>query len=147
MAKKVQAMVKLQIPAGKATPAPPVGTALGPHGVNIMDFCKNFNSKTAKDEGLIIPVVVTIYADRSYTFITKTPPASVLLKKALGLHTEKKKGSGSKKPGKDKIGTITRAKIEEIAKSKIVDMTAGSIEAAARSIAGTTRSMGIDVTD
>ena len=110
MAKKVQAMVKLQIPAGKATPAPPVGTALGPHGVNIMDFCKNFNAKTAKDDGLIIPVVVTIYADRSYTFITKTPPASVLLKKIANL------AKGSAEPNRNKVGTVTAKQVEDIAK-------------------------------
>ncbi len=112
MAKKVQAMVKLQISAGKATPAPPVGTALGPHGVNIMDFCKNFNSRTAKDEGLIIPVVVTIFADRSYTFITKTPPASVLLKKVANL------AKGSAEPNRNKVGTVTAKQVEDIAKPK-----------------------------
>ena len=139
MAKKVQAMVKLQINAGKATPAPPVGTALGPHGVNIMDFCKNFNSKTAKDEGLIIPVVVTIYADRSYSFITKTPPASILLKRAANL------AKGSAEPNKTKVGSLTMDQIREIAKEKIKDMNATDVEAAARSIAGTARSMGVDV--
>ena len=116
MAKKVQAMVKLQIHAGKATPAPPVGTALGPHGVNIMDFCKNFNAKTAKDEGLIIPVVVTIYADRSYTFITKTPPASVLLKKIANL------AKGSAEPNRNKVGTVTAKQVEDIAKQKMPDL-------------------------
>ena len=116
MAKKVQAMVKLQIPAGKATPAPPVGTALGPHGVNIMDFCKNFNAKTAKDDGLIIPVVVTIYADRSYTFITKTPPASVLLKKVANL------AKGSAEPNRNKVGTVTAKQVEDIAKQKMPDL-------------------------
>ena len=115
MAKKVQAMVKLQIAAGKATPAPPVGTALGPHGVNIMDFCKNFNAKTAKDEGLIIPVVVTVYADRSYSFITKTPPASILLKRAANL------AKGSAEPNKTKVGTVTKKQVEEIAKTKLPD--------------------------
>ena len=112
MAKKIQAMVKLQIAAGKATPAPPVGTALGPHGVNIMDFCKNFNAKTAKDEGLIIPVVVTVYADRSYTFITKTPPASILLKRAANL------AKGSAEPNKTKVGTVTKKQVEDIAKTE-----------------------------
>ncbi len=112
MAKKVQAMVKLQIPAGKATPAPPVGTALGPHGVNIMDFCKNFNAKTAKDDGLIIPVVVTVYADRSYTFITKTPPASVLLKKVANL------AKGSAEPNRNKVGTVTAKQVEDIAQAR-----------------------------
>ena len=116
MAKKIQAMVKLQIAAGKATPAPPVGTALGPHGVNIMDFCKNFNAKTSKDEGLIIPVVVTVYADRSYSFITKTPPASILLKRAANL------AKGSAEPNKNKVGTVTKKQVEEIAKTKLPDL-------------------------
>ena len=120
MAKKVQAMVKLQIAAGKATPAPPVGTALGPQGVNIMDFCKNFNAKTAKDEGLIIPVVVTIYADRWYTFITKTPPASILLKRAANI------AKGSAEPNKNKVGTVTAKQVEEIAKTKMPDLNASS---------------------
>ena len=147
MAKKVTAEVKLQIPAGKATPAPPVGTALGPQGVNIMEFCKAFNAKTsARDqEGLIIPVVITIYSDRSFTFIVKTPPAAILIKKALGLHTEKKKGSGAHKPGKEKVGSLTRKQLEQIAKTKMADMTAGSLEAAMNSIAGTARSMGVDI--
>ena len=139
MAKKVQAMVKLQIPAGKATPAPPVGTALGPHGVNIMDFVKAFNAKTAKDDGLIIPAVVTIYSDRSDTFITKTPPASVLIKKALKLE------KGSKTPHIDKVGRLSRAQAEEIAKTKMPDLTAGDLDAAVRTIAGSARSMGVDV--
>ena len=124
-------MVKLQIAAGKATPAPPVGTALGPHGVNIMDFCKNFNAKTSKDEGLIIPVVVTVYADRSYSFITKTPPASILLKRAANL------AKGSAEPNKNKV--------EDIAKLKMPDLNAESLEAAFKTVAGTARSMGIDV--
>ncbi|MCC7042536.1 MAG: 50S ribosomal protein L11 [Acidobacteria bacterium] len=141
MAKKVQAQVKLQIAAGKATPAPPVGTALGPHGVNIMDFCKNFNAKTAKDEGLIIPAVVTIYADRSYTFITKTPPAPVLLKRAANIA----KGSGV--PNKTKVGTVTGKQVEEIARLKLPDLNTESIEAAVASIRGTARSMGLDVLD
>jgi len=139
MAKKVQAVVKLQIPAGKATPAPPVGTALGPHGVNIMDFCKNFNSKTASQEGLIIPVLVTIYADRTYTFITKTPPASVLLKRAANLA----KGSGE--PNRNKVGTVTAKQVEEIAKTKLPDLNTDDLQAAVRSVRGTARSMGIDV--
>jgi large subunit ribosomal protein L11 len=139
MAKKIQAQVKLQIAAGKATPAPPVGTALGPHGLNIMDFCKNFNAKTAKDDGLIIPVVVTIYSDRSYTFITKTPPAAVLLKRAAGVP----KGSGE--PHKNKVGTVTRAQIREIAELKTPDLTADGVEAAMRTIEGTARSMGLTV--
>ncbi len=139
MAKKVQAMVKLQIAAGKATPAPPVGTALGPHGVNIMDFCKNYNAKTAKDEGLIIPVVITVYADRSYSFITKTPPASVLLKKAANL------AKGSAEPNRNKVGTVTATEVEDIAKLKMPDLNCQDIEAAIKTVRGTARSMGIDV--
>ena len=139
MAKKVTAMVKLQIPAGKATPAPPVGTALGPQGVNIMDFCKNFNARTAKDQGLIIPVVVTIYSDRSYTFITKTPPAAVLLKKAAKLE----KGSGV--PNKNKVGKVTKKQVEEIAKLKMPDLNAADLQAAMKTVEGTARSMGIEI--
>jgi large subunit ribosomal protein L11 len=139
MAKKVQGFVKLQIPAGKATPAPPVGTALGPHGVNIMDFCKSFNAKTAKEDGLIIPVVVTIYSDRSYTFITKTPPASVLLKRAANIA----KGSGV--PNKNKVGTVTKKQVEEIARLKMPDLNCDSLESAFNTVAGTARSMGLDV--
>ena len=139
MAKKVTAQVKLQIPAGKATPAPPVGTALGPQGVNIMDFCKNFNAKTAKDEGLIIPVVVTIYQDRSYSFITKTPPAPELIKKAAGVD------KGSAEPHKTKVGSITKAQVRDIAQTKMPDLNATTIEAAEKIIAGTARSMGIRV--
>jgi large subunit ribosomal protein L11 len=139
MAKKVQGFVKLQIPAGKATPAPPVGTALGPHGVNIMDFCKAFNARTAKDDGLIIPVVVTIYSDRSYTFITKTPPAAVLLKRAANI------AKGSAEPNKNKVGTVTAKQVEEIAKMKMPDLNCDSIESAVRTVAGTARSMGLDV--
>jgi large subunit ribosomal protein L11 len=139
MAKKVQGFVKLQIPAGKATPAPPVGTALGPHGVNIMDFCKAFNARTAKDEGLIIPVVVTVYSDRSYTFITKTPPAAVLLKRAANL------AKGSAEPNKNKVGTVTAKQVEEIARMKMPDLNCDSLESAVRTVAGTARSMGLDV--
>ena len=139
MAKKIQAVVKLQIQAGKATPAPPVGTALGPHGVNIMDFCKNFNSKTAKDDGLIIPVLVTIYADRSYSFITKTPPASVLLKKVANL------AKGSAEPNKNKVGTVTAKQVEDIAKQKRPDLICTDLAAAVKTVRGTARSMGIDV--
>jgi large subunit ribosomal protein L11 len=139
MAKKIQALVKLQIPAGKATPAPPVGPALGPHGVNIMDFCKAFNARTAKDDGLIIPVVVTIYSDRSYTFITKTPPAAVLLKRAANI------AKGSAEPNKNKVGTVTAKQVEEIAKTKMPDLNCDSIESAVRTVAGTARSMGLDV--
>jgi large subunit ribosomal protein L11 len=133
--------VKLQIAAGKATPAPPVGTALGPHGLNIMDFCKNFNAKTAKEEGLIIPVIVTVYSDRSYSFITKTPPAAVLLKRAAAIA----KGSGE--PNKTKVGTVTAKQVQEIAKLKLPDLNCDSIESAMRSVRGTARSMGLDVVD
>lgn len=139
MAKKIQAVVKLQIPAGKATPAPPVGTALGPHGLNIMDFCKNFNAKTASQEGLIIPAVVTIYADRSYSFITKTPPAAVLLKRAANI------AKGSAEPNKAKVGTVTAKQVEEIARTKMPDLNAESLDAAIKTIEGTARSMGLDV--
>ena len=145
--KKVTGQVKLQIPAGRANPAPPVGPALGQHGVNIMEFCKQFNAATqaqAKD-GLIIPVLITIYQDRSFTFVLKTPPASILLKKAAGLHTEKKKGSGAHKPGKEKAGQVTRKQVEDIARMKMGDMTAGSLEGAMKTIAGTARSMGIEI--
>ena len=136
MAKKVTGMVKLQLPAGKANPSPPVGPALGQHGVNIMGFCKEFNAATQAQakEGLIVPVLITIYSDRSFTFIVKTPPAAILIKKALGLHTEKKKGSGAHKPGKEKVGTLKRKQLEQIAKTKMSDMTAGSVEAAMNSI-------------
>ena len=137
--KKIIGQVKLQISAGKATPAPPVGTALGPHGVNIMDFCKAFNAKTAAQEGLIIPAVVTVYQDRSYSFITKTPPAAVLLKRAANIA----KGSGE--PNRSKVGTVTRQQVEEIAKTKMPDLNCGSLELAVRTVAGTARSMGIDV--
>ena len=139
MAKKVIGQVKLQIAAGKATPAPPVGTALGPHGVNIMDFCKAFNAKTATQEGLIIPAVVTVYADRSYSFITKTPPAAVLLKRAANIA----KGSGQ--PNRTKVGRVTRAQVEDIAKTKMPDLNASSLDAAVEIVAGTARSMGIEV--
>ncbi len=139
MAKKVTAYVKLQIPAGQATPAPPVGTALGPQGVNIMDFCKAFNARTAKEQGLIIPVIVTVYSDRSYSFITKTPPASVLLKKAAKVE----KGSGV--PNKNKVGKVTRKQVEEIARLKMVDLNTPDLAAAIKTVEGTARSMGIDV--
>ncbi|MBS2032701.1 MAG: 50S ribosomal protein L11 [Deltaproteobacteria bacterium] len=147
MAKKVVGQVKLQIAAGKANPSPPIGPALGSQGVNIMEFCKQFNAATQAEmkENLIIPVVITVYSDRSFTFIRKTPPASVLIKKALGLHTDKKKGSGAKKPGKEKVGTLNKKQLEDIAKKKMADMTAGSLQAAMNSIAGTARSMGVDV--
>jgi large subunit ribosomal protein L11 len=139
MAKKVVGQVKLQIPAGQATPAPPVGPALGQAGVNIMDFVKNFNARTASQQGLIIPVVVTVYADRSYTFITKTPPAAILLRKAAGVD----KGSGE--PNKKKVGKVTRAQVEEIAKTKMPDLNAASLEAAIRTVEGTARSMGLEI--
>jgi len=139
MAKKITGYIKLQIPAGQATPAPPVGPALGQHGLNIMDFCKTFNSRTQKQAGMIIPVVITVFSDRTYTFITKTPPASILLLKAAGLQ----KGSGI--PNRNKVGTVTQAQVEEIARTKMPDLNAASVEAAMRTVAGTARSMGIDV--
>ncbi len=139
MAKEVTSQIKLQIPAGKANPAPPVGPSLGQHGVNIMDFCKQFNAKTQKQEGSIIPVVISVYKDRSFSFITKTPPASDLLKKAAGII----KGSGV--PHKNKVGTITQAQLEEIAKLKVEDLNASDVPAAMNVIAGTARSMGIKV--
>ena len=139
MAKKIIAMVKIQIPAGKATPAPPVGTALGPHGINIMEFCKAFNARTAAQAGMIIPVEITIYADRSFSFITKTPPAAVLLKQAAGIE----KGSGV--PNREKVGKVSKAQIREIAQMKMPDLNANDIEAAMRIIEGTARSMGLVV--
>ncbi len=139
MAKKAIGQVKLQIPAGGATPAPPVGPALGQAGVNIMDFCKAFNARTQQDAGLIIPVVITVYADRSYSFITKTPPAAVLLLKAAGIQ----KGSGE--PNRDKVGKVTKAQVEEIAKTKMPDLNAADVEGAMRIVEGTARSMGIEV--
>jgi large subunit ribosomal protein L11 len=141
MAKKVTGYIKLQIPAGQATPAPPVGPALGQHGVNIMEFCKTFNARTQKDQGLIIPVVITVYSDRTFTFVTKTPPASILLLKAAGVQ----KGSGV--PNKNKIGKVTRKQVEEIARLKMPDLNAASVEAAIRTVEGTARSMGMEVTD
>jgi large subunit ribosomal protein L11 len=145
--KKITGQVKLQIAAGKANPAPPIGPALGQVGINIMEFCKQFNAATQAQmkESLIIPVIITVYQDRSFTFILKTPPASVLIKKAAGLHTEKKKGSGAKKAGKEIVGKISTKQLEDIAKAKIIDTTAGSLEAAMKTIAGTARSMGIEV--
>ena len=139
MAKKIIGVVKLQIPAGNATPAPPVGPALGQAGINIMEFCKAFNVRTQSQAGLIIPVVITVYVDKSFTFITKTPPAAVLLKKAAKLE----KGSGE--PNKDKVGTVKRAQVREIAQLKMVDLNAGSVEMAERMIEGTARSMGIEI--
>lgn len=139
MAKKIVANVKLQIPAGKATPAPPVGSALGPHGLNIMDFCKAFNAKTAKQEGLIIPVVVTVFADRTYSFVTKTPPAAVLLKKAANI------AKGSAEPNKSKVGKVTMKQVREIAQTKMPDLNANTVDAAVQIILGTARSMGLEV--
>ena len=141
MAKKVEGYIKLQINAGNATPAPPVGPALGQKGVNIMDFCKQFNARTQEQAGMVIPVVITVYSDRSFTFVTKTPPAAVLLKKAAGLT------SASGEPNKKKVATITRAQAEEIAKTKMPDLNAASVEAATEMIKGTARSMGIVVED
>jgi large subunit ribosomal protein L11 len=140
MAKKVTAFIKLQIPAGQATPAPPVGPALGQHGVNIMEFCKTFNARTQGQQGLIIPVVITVYSDRSFTFVTKTPPAAVLLLKAAGLQ----KGSGV--PNKNIVGKVTKKQVEEIAKTKMPDLNAASLDAAIKTVEGTARSMGIEVT-
>jgi large subunit ribosomal protein L11 len=142
--KKVTGQIKLQLPAGKANPAPPVGPALGAHGVNIMQFCKEFNAKTAGGD-MIIPVVITVFSDRSFTFIMKTPPASVLLKKAAGLSTVKKPGSGSKEPNKNKVGKVTAAQVKELAALKMGDMNCSDLESAIATIRGTARSMGIDV--
>jgi large subunit ribosomal protein L11 len=139
MAKKVVGMIKLQLPAGKATPAPPVGPALGQHGVNIMGFCKEFNAKTASQEGLIIPVVITVYQDRSFSFILKTPPAAVLLKKAVGIE------SGSGVPNKTKVAVVTKDQLRQIAETKMPDLNAASVETAMSMIAGTARSMGITI--
>ena len=141
MAQKVVGFIKLQIPAGKATPAPPVGPALGQHGVNIMAFTKEFNERTKNDAGLIIPVVITVYADKSFSFVTKTPPAAVLLKKACGIET----ASGT--PNKTKVAKVTKAQVQQIAEQKMPDLNAGSLEAAMSMIAGTARSMGIEVVD
>ena len=141
MAKKVQALVKLQCPAGAANPAPPVGTALGPHGVNIMEFCKQFNARTQSQSGMVIPVVVTIYADRTFTFITKTPPAANLLIKEAGIE----KGSGQ--PNRNKVGKVTRAQLKKIAELKMADLNASDLPGAINMIAGTARSMGLEVAD
>ncbi|AAD35537.1 MAG TPA: 50S ribosomal protein L11 [Thermotoga sp.] len=141
MAKKVAAQIKLQLPAGKATPAPPVGPALGQHGVNIMEFCKRFNAETADKAGMILPVVITVYEDKSFTFIIKTPPASFLLKKAAGIE------KGSSEPKRKIVGKVTRKQIEEIAKTKMPDLNANSLEAAMKIIEGTAKSMGIEVVD
>jgi large subunit ribosomal protein L11 len=144
MAKKVSGIVKLQLQAGKASPAPPVGPALGPHGINIMAFCKEFNAKTQGSD-MIIPVVLTVFSDRSFSMLLKTPPTSVLLKKAAGLATGKKPGSGSKEPNKVKVGKVTMAQVRELAQQKVADMNATAIEAAMRTVIGTARSMGIDI--
>jgi large subunit ribosomal protein L11 len=141
MAKKITAYIKLQVPAGKANPAPPIGPALGQHGVNIMEFCKAFNSKTANIVDMNIPVVITVYADRSFTFITKTPPAADLLKKAAGID------KGSPRPNREKMGKVTRKQVEEIARTKLPDLNTTSVEAAMRTIEGTARNMGLDVVD
>ena len=139
MAKKITGYIKLQIPAGKANPSPPIGQALGQHGVNIMEFCKAFNAKTQAEEGTITPVVITVFADRSFTFITKTPPAAVLIMKAIDLK------SGSSVPNKTKVGKLTKDQVREIAQKKLPDLNAASIEAAMRTIEGTARSMGVDI--
>lgn len=144
--KKVIGQIKLQLSAGKANPSPPVGPALGQHGVNIMQFCKEFNSRTQKQDGLIIPVVITVFADRSFSFITKTPPASVLIKKAIGLNIGKP-ASGSPRPNRDKVGQITRDQLRTLAEEKIQDTNAATVESCMRTLAGTARSMGVDVID
>jgi large subunit ribosomal protein L11 len=141
MAKKIIAQIKLQIPAGQANPSPPIGPALGQHGVNIMEFCKSYNAKTAGQEGTIIPVMITVYADRSFTFVTKTPPASVLLKQAAQL------AKGAKETGREKAGQISQGQLEEIARQKMPDLNTTDLKAAMRSIAGTARSMGIEITE
>jgi large subunit ribosomal protein L11 len=146
MAKKVSGIVKLQLQAGKASPAPPVGPALGPHGINIMAFCKEFNAKTQNSD-MIIPVVLTVYTDRSFSMLLKTPPTSVLLKKAAGLSTGKKPGSGSKEPNKNKVGKVTKKQVRELAQQKMGDMNCTDIESAMLTVMGTARSMGIDVVD
>ena len=143
--KKISGYIKLQLPAGKANPSPPVGPALGQHGVNIMGFCKDFNARTQKLGDTVVPVVITVYADRSYSFVMKSAPASILLKKAAGLATSGKPGSGSPEPNKKKVGTVTWDQVREIAKEKLNDLNTNDEEAASRSIAGTARSMGIEV--
>lgn len=145
--KKVVGQIKLQLPAGQANPAPPVGPALGQHGVNIMQFCKDFNARTQAQAGMIIPVVISVYQDRSFTFIMKVPPVSVLIKKELGLKIGGKPGSGSPRPHKDKIGSLTQEQIRQIAEQKMKDMNAASLEACMKSVAGTARSMGVTVVD
>ena len=143
--KKITGYVKLQLPAGKANPSPPVGPALGPHGVNIMGFCKEFNAKTASQGDMIIPVVITVYSDRSFSFILKNPPVAVLLKKEAGLATQKKPGSGSKEPNKVKVGKVSEEQVRKIAELKMPEMNTADIESAIRTVRGTARSMGIDI--
>ncbi|MBL4818421.1 MAG: 50S ribosomal protein L11 [Deltaproteobacteria bacterium] len=143
--KKIVALIKLQIPAGKATPAPPVGPALGQHGLNIPGFCKEFNARTQDQAGMLVPVVITTYTDKSFTFECKTPPASILIKKAIGLKTEGKPGSGAKNPGKEKVGKITKEQLAKIAETKAPDLSSYDVEAGVKIIAGTARSMGIEV--
>jgi large subunit ribosomal protein L11 len=145
--KKVTGFIKLQLPAGKANPAPPVGPALGQHGVNIMGFCKDFNARTAKLGETIVPIEITVFADRSYTFIMKSAPASVLLKKAAGLPAAKKPGSGSPEPNRKKVGKVTRAQVEAIANEKLQDLNTSNVQSAMRSVMGTARSMGIEIAD
>jgi large subunit ribosomal protein L11 len=145
--KKITGYIKLQLPAGKANPSPPVGPALGQHGVNIMGFCKDFNARSAKLGDTVVPVIITVFSDRSYSFVMKSAPASILLKKAAGLATSGKPGSGSPEPNRKKVGKVTNAQVREIAQIKLEDLNSHAVEAAARSIAGTARSMGIEVTD
>jgi large subunit ribosomal protein L11 len=145
--KKITGYIKLQLPAGKANPSPPVGPALGQHGVNIMGFCKDFNARSAKLGDTVVPVIITVFSDRSYSFVMKSAPASILLKKAAGLATSGKPGSGSPEPNRKKVGKVTHAQVREIAQIKLEDLNSHAVEAAARSIAGTARSMGIEVTD
>ena len=145
MPKKAKAMIRLQIPGGKANPAPPVGPALGQHGLNIMQFCKDFNARTQDQGGMILPVVISVYEDKSFTFEIRTPPAAVLLKKAAGLSIDKKPGSGAKSPGKDKVGKVTPEQLKEIAQAKQKDLNCYDVEAGMRIIAGTARSMGIEI--
>lgn len=147
MAKKITGYIKLQAQAGKANPSPPIGPALGQHGLNIMSFCKEFNARTQEQAGMIIPVVITVYADRSFSFVTKTPPASLLLKKAAGLKMMGKPGSGANNPGKEKVGKVTRAQVAEIAELKMKDLNCYDVDAGVAIISGTARSMGIDVVD